>query len=204
MSSFLISKFGENISKENLNSLLTIKNENTRNNIVYHFLNQKDKDVVLFLIHNNIIPKSMSLNLFKFIVNNELFNLFLELDYNKFNIHTGDDYALGLSSEYGHIEVVKFLIANGADINADDGYALRLSSENGHIEVVKFLIENGANIHAGDDYALRMSSFYGRIDVVKILINADLDYYINNEIAKKIVINHKLIEFYEKFNIVLN
>ena len=29
-----------------------------------------------------------------------------------------------------------------------DDYALRWASENGHLEVVKYLVENKANIHA--------------------------------------------------------
>jgi ankyrin repeat protein len=100
--------------------------------------------------------------------------------------------------------VVKLLIKNKANIHANDDYALRWSSSNGYIEVVKFLIEKGANIHADDDYALRWSSSNGHIEVVKFLINTDLEYFCNNEIAKKIVIKHKLIEFYEKFNIKKN
>ena len=45
------------------------------------------------------------------------------------------------------------------------------------------------------------SSRNGYIKVVKFLINSDLEYYCENKIAKNIVIEHKLIEFYYKFNI---
>jgi ankyrin repeat protein len=76
-----------------------------------------------------------------------------------------------------------------------------LSSENGHIDVVKFLVEKGSDIHAGHDYALKWSSQYGYIEVVKFLINADLEYFCKDKLARNIVIKHKLDEFYEKFEI---
>jgi len=40
----------------------------------------------------------------------------------------------------------------------DDDEALRLSASIGHIDVVTFLVENGADIHAKDDLALRWSA----------------------------------------------
>ena len=53
--------------------------------------------------------------------------------------------------ENGHLEVVKYLVENKANIHAKNDYALRLASGNGHLEVVKYLVENGANIHAKND-----------------------------------------------------
>jgi ankyrin repeat protein len=119
------------------------------------------------------------------------------------NIHADDDYALRWSSENGHIEVVQFLIEKGANIHAEDDCALRFSSENGHIEVVKFLVEKGADIHAEDDHALTWSSVNGHIEIVKILLNSDLEYFSKNQTALNIVKEHKLIEFYEKFGIIV-
>ena len=46
---------------------------------------------------------------------------------------------------------------HGADIHENDEQALRISSENGHLELVKYLVEKGADIHAIDDYAYRMA-----------------------------------------------
>jgi hypothetical protein len=147
------------------------------------------------------------------------------------NIHSNDDYALRMSSYYGHIEVVQFLIENGANVCANNDYALKWSSYNGHIEVVKILVKNGANIHADDDDALiwsssnghikvvkylvknganihinndqviKMSSENEHIEIIKFLINSNLEYFSANELARKIVIKHKLVEFYQKFGI---
>ena len=53
-----------------------------------------------------------------------------------------------MASVNGHLDVVKYLHSNGADITADNNYAIGLASENGHLEVVKYLHENGADIAA--------------------------------------------------------
>jgi len=97
----------------------------------------------------------------------------------KVNINKKDEdgrTALMLASEYGHIEVVKSLLANGANIN-ENGYfgetALILASENRRIEIVKYLLANGANINDKDNYgttALISASQEGPIEIVKSLL----------------------------------
>ena len=81
--------------------------------------------------------------------------------------------ALTFASQEGHIDIVKYLVENGADIHARDELALREASENGHVEVVKFLLENGADIHGrdylGSDAALREASNNGHVEVVNYL-----------------------------------
>ena len=44
-------------------------------------------------------------------------------------------------------------------------YALRYSAKNGHLDIVKYLVENGANIHAQDDYALLFGRSYKKIEI---------------------------------------
>jgi hypothetical protein len=170
MSSFLISEL-KDLSKKKLNFILDITNEEILNDVVKFILSKKDQSAVLFLIENNKISKALSLDLFDFIMNNKYWDMFLNLDYDKFDIHVNEDYAL------------------------------RLSSFDGHIEVVKFLIEKGANIHARDDYALRYSSLENYTKIVKFLLNSDLEYFSKDQRAIDIVKKHKLIEFYEKFEI---
>ncbi len=53
--------------------------------------------------------------------------------------------ALGCASENGHLEVVKYLVEQGANIHAYAAFALRWAFRNGHIEIVKYLEEQGAN-----------------------------------------------------------
>ena len=52
--------------------------------------------------------------------------------------------ALEWASACGHLEVVKYLVENGADVHACDGWALREASWNRHLEVVEYLKSKGA------------------------------------------------------------
>lgn len=45
------------------------------------------------------------------------------------------------------------------------------AAKNGHLEVVKYLVENGANIHADDDCALRWAVDYGHINIEQYLLD---------------------------------
>ena len=55
-------------------------------------------------------------------------------------------FSIIFASRNGHIEVVKLLIDNGADVTADDNEAIRYASRYGHIEVVKLLKKHGATL----------------------------------------------------------
>ena len=48
------------------------------------------------------------------------------------------------ASYNGHLDVVKYLVSQGADIRADNDEAVRWASFNGHLEVVKYLVSQGA------------------------------------------------------------
>ncbi len=48
------------------------------------------------------------------------------------------------ASEDGNLDVVKYLVSQGADIHADKDWALGLAAENGHLAIVKYLKLQGA------------------------------------------------------------
>ena len=50
-----------------------------------------------------------------------------------------DNIAVRWASRYGHLEVVKFLVEQGADTSANDNEALKWASGKGHLEIVNFL-----------------------------------------------------------------
>jgi ankyrin repeat protein len=57
------------------------------------------------------------------------------------------------ASEEGHIEVVKLLLDNGADVNANDGgvyTALMWACMQDYTELVKILLDRGADINVKD------------------------------------------------------
>ena len=76
------------------------------------------------------------------------------------------DAQLIAASEDGRVEVVRLLIAAGADPATWGNMPLGSASFNGHCEVVKLLLESGADVHAMDDL---MDAVDGHPEVVKIL-----------------------------------
>jgi len=78
----------------------------------------------------------------------------------------------------GCIDVVKALLANGANVNAKDinGWMplmIASTQTKGHSDIVKALLANGANVNAKTnkgDTALMIASGTGHVDVVKALL----------------------------------
>ena len=89
------------------------------------------------------------------------------IDQSRFN----GDTALTTASRYGHIEICKLLIENGAEVDTADENgvtALMMASHRGHIEICRLLIEKGADVNATDedgDTALMIAIISNRIDV---------------------------------------
>jgi ankyrin repeat protein len=48
-----------------------------------------------------------------------------------------------ISVKNGHIDVVKYLIDQGADIHANNEWILYYGISRGHLDIVKFLVEKG-------------------------------------------------------------
>jgi ankyrin repeat protein len=102
---------------------------------------------------------------------------------NRYMRWLGIDYgsALQAASCGGHINVVQWLIEQGASVHATGGRyggALQGASFGGHINIIQLLIEQGVNINVNVDpqageysNALQAASHEGHIDVVKLLID---------------------------------
>jgi ankyrin repeat protein len=84
--------------------------------------------------------------------------------------------ALAVASD---LEIVKFLIENGADVNANNGVALDYASRNGNLEIVKFLLENGADVNANNGAALAGASQRGHLEIVKLLLSPTVGADVN-------------------------
>jgi ankyrin repeat protein len=97
------------------------------------------------------------------------------------NIRVDYENALRWAATYGHLEVVKYLVQNGANVNNNS--ALRWAAYNGHLEIVKFLLENGANVHAWNDSALRSAAENGHLEIVEFLVQNGANVHANNNSA---------------------
>ncbi len=86
--------------------------------------------------------------------------------------------ALHLSAHEGHMEVVKLLVKNGADVNLHEEFyqltPLHMAVWKGHTEVAEFLLDNGADPKAREkdnETPLYYAATSGNVDTVKFLID---------------------------------
>ncbi|RDW60559.1 hypothetical protein BP6252_11942 [Coleophoma cylindrospora] len=108
----------------------------------------------------------------------------------QYNKEQGNNWTLRLAegttllyylSDRGVHEVVKELLAAGADVNAQGGEygnALQAASFGGHEEIVKQLLAAGADVNAQGGYfgnALQAASFGGHEEILKQLLAAGAD-----------------------------
>jgi len=88
---------------------------------------------------------------------------------------------LAIAAGHGHLDVVKLLVARGANVNpagqGREGTPLTAAAHQGRREVVEFLLEKGAKLDGGgkDGNAL-ISAVKGRqVDIVRLLLDKGLD-----------------------------
>ena len=97
--------------------------------------------------------------------------------FHKHKLNTvNNNQRLMVAAKEGNIDIVRYMIKEGADIHEYNDGALRGASENGHTDTVKLLIKKGADIHEYNDWAIRMASRNGHTDIVKLLLENGAKY----------------------------
>jgi ankyrin repeat protein len=95
------------------------------------------------------------------------------VNVNKSHLFTRDTPLIEAAAN-GHMEVVKLLIENGADVNlkGEAWYGpLHAAAAKGHLEVVKILLENGADVNIfHHNKPLHNAAMNGHIEVARILL----------------------------------
>jgi len=91
------------------------------------------------------------------------------------DLHAKDDAALLWAVIYGCAKTVHLLLTEGANVHARNDDALRTAATFGHAEVVRILLATGANVHAEDDGALYAAATNGHTEVARLLIAAAAD-----------------------------
>ena len=76
----------------------------------------------------------------------------------------------------GDLDNVRANVAAGVDIHQDDDRALRTASGSGHVEVVKYLLSQGATpVSTGEAGALSQACRYSHHEIIDLLIAAGAD-----------------------------
>jgi hypothetical protein len=85
------------------------------------------------------------------------------------------DSVLIMAASGGHTDVVRLLLAKGADVNAKKyrgQTALMEAAENGHTDIVKILLDKGADVNVRDGYghtAISRAASGGHHDIMRLL-----------------------------------
>ena len=84
------------------------------------------------------------------------------------DVNAFDNTAVKLSITKGNFDIVKYLFENGVDFS--NGCYLVLAVVYLRIEIVQFLLDNGADVHWNDDEVFRRAARMGDLEIVKLLI----------------------------------
>ena len=96
------------------------------------------------------------------------------------DIHFNHDCILRIAAEMGLLQIVEYLLDNGADIHALDDSALDVACWRNNLEMAKFLVERGADIHANDSHTFVLSVEEQNWEIVEFFIKNGIkwqDYF---------------------------
>lgn len=102
---------------------------------------------------------------------------------------------LQLAAEQGRMEIVRYLVLQGAEIdattpeNTGEVTPLRYAITNGDIEMVLFLIEQGADVNKANNRGwtpLMTAVTNGHVDIIDILLDAGADINARTESGRTI------------------
>ncbi|KAJ5590795.1 hypothetical protein N7450_004767 [Penicillium hetheringtonii] len=91
---------------------------------------------------------------------------------------------LSLAAEEGHLDIVKMLVRAGCNVNAEYVPPVCYAARDGRVEVVQYLLDNGADPNtiapSRRITALELAAWSGHSEVIKVLLNHGADPYFNH------------------------
>jgi ankyrin repeat protein/mannosyltransferase OCH1-like enzyme len=134
--------------------------------------------------------------------------IWLKMGANPNNIRVNSVSPLAVAAQKEHLEIVKLLINNGADIDfSGDGYTpLYRSIQSRNYEIAQYLIAHGANvdsIQANKVNILFYSAYKNYPEMVQLLLHNDAltDFEFNGGTAKEYAQRHSFIEVVNEFTL---
>ena len=116
-----------------------------------------------------------------------------------FNVSTHNDICVCYASEYGFLDIVRYLKSLGANIGTRNNYPLINACRNGHFHIVQYLVCNGVDIHHPNNVPIQTASKLGNnLNIVKYLSykGASLEGISKDHL--KILSVYKIIDFYKR------
>lgn len=120
---------------------------------------------------------------FEAIITEDVRKIKLLLKIVRINPSINNNYAIRLTSENGHLEVVELLLSDPrVDPTVNNNEAIRSASVNGHLEVVGLLLSDSrVDPSDNNNYAIQRASRCGQAEVVKLLLSDPrVDPTVNN------------------------
>ncbi len=75
---------------------------------------------------------------------------------------------------HGHLDLIEYLLENGADVHAENDDTLLTAIGLGKLDIVKYLVEHGANIYVDGDSALKKAAqkaIHGKPEILRYLLS---------------------------------
>jgi hypothetical protein len=97
-----------------------------------------------------------------------------------------DESPLMIAALKGHLDMVKKLVARGADVNKPGWAPLHYAATGGHVEIMQLLLDQNAYIDAESPNGttpLMMAAQYGSEAAVKLLLDAGADPSLKNQLG---------------------
>ncbi len=98
------------------------------------------------------------------------------------NVHTENDEALIYAVQENKLEIVKYLVEVGK-MDIHNGYMVYIAASNGYLDILKYLVKKGANFRYEDEAPLIRAAAYGHNEIVEYLLSIGSDVHAKNDQA---------------------
>lgn len=107
----------------------------------------------------------------------------LSLDKKKEIVDINNNFPLLLANQGSYYDIMKYLILHGADPNVNNGDVLNWNCAYGNLDIVQFLLENGAKsrLNFRNGLALRLAATQNNTDIVKYLLDKGAEINAHND-----------------------